>query len=247
MSDCTGTKNWLLARTSTDGLTWSAPIETVTSGLGDWLPSVVDDPANGRVLVYFAAVARQADGTIDGGDPTGRLFVVAKTGTSWGAVTPLAGVTDPATHQSYPFVLRRPDGTFAMTWTRFSGASGSWDQVLVPSSETWVATSADGITWSNARAISEGAGNFIDVFPSLYFDHARTQLSVIWVSTDGNAAGNVLEMPFDGTYPTGRLVHTNLVGYTPRVHATATPDVYWGVWVQGEKPYQRVRGQFFTK
>lgn len=246
--DCTGTTNWLLARSSTDGVAWTAPIETVTTGLGDWLPSIVDDPANGRVLIYFAAVARDADGVVDVGDSRSRLFVAVKSGSTWGAVTPLVGVNDTVTHQSFPFVVRKPDGTFAMTWTRFAAADGNWARVITePSTETWVATSTDGITWTDPRAISETAGAYIDAFPSLHFDHAQTALSVVWVTTDGAQNGHVVEMPFEGTYPTGRSVRANLTGYTPRVLATATPGVFWGVWVQGADPDQRVRGQFFTK
>ena len=246
--DCTGTTNSLLARASPDGVSWTAPIESVTTGLGDWLPSVVDDPTTGRVLIYFAAVARRADGVVDVSDSRSRLFVTASSGATWGAVTPLVGVNDTATHQSYPFVARKPDGTFAMTWTRFAAADGSWSHVISePSTETWVATSTDGITWTNAHPISETAGTYIDAFPSLFLDHARTALSVIWVTTDGAPSGQVVEMPFDGAYPTGRTVRANLTGYTPRVVATATPGVFWGVWVQGSDPDQRVRGQFFTK
>ncbi|MBL9019951.1 MAG: exo-alpha-sialidase [Myxococcales bacterium] len=240
-----GTTNWIVARTSADGLTWSAPIEAVTSGLGDWLPAVVDDPTTSRVLVYFAAVARRADGSIDTSESRSRLFVVVKTAAGWGPVTPLAAVNDAVTHQSYPFVLRRADGTFAMTWTRFSGTDGSWSAVLTqPASETWVATSPDGLTWSSARKIS---GPAVNVFPSLHHDHAGAALSVTWVTTDGAASGQVVELPFQGTYPADRVVRANLAGYTPRVHATATPGVYWGVWVQGTDPNQRVRGQFFAK
>jgi len=246
--DCTGTTNWLLARSSADGVAWTAPIEPVTTGLGDWLPSVVDDPANSRVLIYFAAVARRADGVGDVSDSRSRLFVTVKSGTTWGAVTPLVGVNDTVTHQSYPFVVRRPDGTFAMTWTRFAAADGSWSRVISePSTETWVATSTDGITWTNPHAISETAGTYIDAFPTLHFDHAQAALSVIWVTTDGAPTGHVVEMPFEGAYPTGRSIRANLTGYTPRVLATSTPGVFWGVWVQGNDPNQRVRGQFFTK
>ena len=86
-----------------------------------------------------------------------------------------------------------------------------------------------------------------DATPGGIFDHAQAALSVIWVTTDGAPTGHVVEMPFEGTYPTGRSVRANLTGYTPRVLATATPGVFWGVWVQGIDPNQRVRGQFFTK
>lgn len=69
---------------------------------------------------------------------------------------------------------------------------------------------------------------------------------MLWVTTDA-AGGQVVELPFAGSYPVDRVVRANLTGYTPRVLSTATPGVYWGVWVQGADPNQRVRGQFFTK
>ena len=248
MVDCTGTHNSILATTSADGLAWSAPIESVAGGPGDWLPAVVVDAVAARTLVYFAAVARRADGTVDLGETTSRLFVVVKTGAAWGAVTPLSGTSAANTHQSYPFVVQRADGPFLMPGTRFAttGPGGPLDVLGTPTSETLVATSTDGIAWTDVRVVSEGAAAFVDVFPSLHADHAGAWW-VTWVTTDGASAGHAVELPVSGTYPADRVVRSELAGYSPRVLATATPGVYWGVWVDGTEPTQRVRGRFFTK
>ncbi|MFN0249907.1 MAG: sialidase family protein [Kofleriaceae bacterium] len=245
--DCTGASNRILARRTTDVTTWTSSIETVTDGLGDWLPSVVEDLPMQRTLVYFAAVARRADGTIDTSQTTSRLFVAIHENGGWQPPIPLVGVNADPTHQSYPFVVRRSDGTFAMTWTRFVAADGDFSRVYSePSTETMLATSADGISWTDIRTVSEGAGGFVDVFPSLHVDHAG-MLHVLWVTTDGAPTGQVIELPFAGAYPADRTVRSALAGYSPRIVATATPDVFLAAWVQGAEPMQRVQSMLFIK
>lgn len=249
MVNCTGTRNTVLASTSQDTVQWTPP-EQVLTGAGDWLPSIAYDPAAARTLVYFAATARSSDGSVDLAQTTSRLFVAIKTGASWSSAIPLTGVDASNTHQSYPFVVRTAAGSYRMTWTRFSAmgiAGGPLDVLSTPTTETMVATSSDGIAWTNVRVVSEATGTFVDVFPTLHANHAGSAWSVMWETTDGAVSGHTVELPFEGAYPKDRALRPELAGYTPRAIATATPGVFWGVWVDGSEPTQRVRSRFFTK
>ncbi|MEZ4364796.1 MAG: hypothetical protein R2939_00745 [Kofleriaceae bacterium] len=249
MVSCTGNANTLWSASAADQISWSAPPEQVTSGLGDWLPSLVIDRVSGTRHLLFAAVARRADGTPDVGETTSRLFVITRTASGWGAVVPLVGVNAEGYHHSYPFAAQRADGRYLLTWTRWpigAAGGGPLDVLTTDQSETMVAESDDGVAWTSVRSISEPAGSETDVFPSLFGDPVSGAWWVVWVTTDGAPQGHTVELPWAGTYPADRVLRPELAGYSPRAAATATPGVRWGVWVEGTEPTQRVRSRFFA-
>ncbi len=249
--DCTGTDNSIAYKSSADGLTWDldAADTVIADGPGDWLPSVVYDAIGDRVLVYFSAVVRDANGDTDFGDTTARVYVVIRdSGGSWSGPRRVAGVNPDTSHNSYPQVVQQSNGTFLMAWTRYDvAASSSPVQVIQEeSTDTMLATSIDGVNWTTPVLLSDGTGTFTDVFPHIHSNHAGTAWSVTWLSAT-LASATTVELPVGGTYPDDVIDRPNLAGYTARVVPTATPDVFWGVWVNGDNPTQQIEAQFFTK
>jgi hypothetical protein len=250
--DCTGTDNRIVYKSSPDGIAWDLDAEVeITAGPGDWLPSIVHDRIGDRLLVYFAAVARDANGDVDLGEATTRIYVVIHEGGAWSPPARLSGVNPDTSHNTYPHVVQRDDGVFQMTWTRYDAGAGS-DVLQVleePSTDTMFSTSTDGLTWSAPVVMSDGgAGPAIDVFPYLYADHAGARWYVTWRTTAlGGAGGAAVELPVGAAYPGDLVERPEIAGYTGRVLATPTPDVFWAVWVRGPAPAQKVEHRFFAK
>lgn len=248
--DCTGTENRIAYNSSADGLTWNPANATVIAdGPGDWLPSVVYDAVADRVLVYFAAVARDANGNTNLGDSVLRIYVVIRDSQgNWTGPRRLAGVNPDTSHNTYPQVVQQANGTFLMAWTRYDVAASSNPLAVITedSTNTMVSTSIDGINWTSPVLMSDGAGTNIDVFPDLHANHAGTAWYVTWLSAQLTNATNV-ELAIGGTYPDDVVERPVLEGYTARVVATPTPDVFLGVWVAGDDPTQNLEAVFFTK
>jgi hypothetical protein len=245
---CVGVDNRLAYAHSPDGLGWpmAAPVD-ITSGPGDWLPSILIDPATSEIRVYFAAVARAADGSVDLGERRSRLYVVTRAaGAAWSAPVRLLGVDDGASHDSYPDVVRNGDGGYLMTWTRFDGAldGGPLQVIQTDTSETMVATSSDGVTFTGVTAISAAATPATDAFPHLFADHAGGW-HVTWITTALGPATQV-ELAV-GADPSARVVRPELAGYTASAIATPTPGVFLGAFVDGANPTQRVMGRLFRR
>jgi hypothetical protein len=245
-----GTDNRIVYKSSPDGVAWDLDHDTtIAAGPGDFLPSLVVDRLSGRLLVFFASPSRNASGSVDLGDLTFRLYVVIHDAAGWGPPRRLEGIGADTSHHSYPFAVQRDDGVFLMTWTRYRAASLDVLRVVQePSTETMFSTSSDGIRWNAPAVLSEGAGSAIDVFPSLYADHARATWRVLWLTAPpGATSGTTVEMAAGGTYPADLVRRPEVAGYTGRVLATATPGIYWGAWVSDPEPRQKVRYRFFSR
>lgn len=234
----------IMYKSSANGVDWNLDEETtLADGPGDWLPSIVFDGIGRRLLAYFASPVRNADPA----DRTLRLYVRVKDGSGWGAIQRLNGVNPDGFHETYPYVSQREDGQFLMTWTRYDGSASWLDPLQVthePSTETMFSTSSDGLDWTAPIAVSSDP-TAIDVFPSLYADQAGTW-HVLWLTTTTVATGATVERSMDGG-PTDPVSRPEIAGYTGRVVATATPDIYWGTWVSGADPYQKVRYALFSR
>lgn len=247
---CTGVDSRLRHVTSADGVTWDlAGATEVTTGPGDWLPSVVTDAGGGQVRIYFAAVARNPDGSRNLAERRSHLYVTIGTGATWSAPVRLAGLDDGMSHDSYPDVARRADGTYVLTWTRYDGAADpSPPRILdTTTTETMVATSSDGLTFAGATVISDGGPDReIDVFPHLFFDQTGA-LHVTWITTALSTAGDQVELPVGGHYPADRVLRPEIRGYSASIVATRTPDVYFAAGVTGQDPLQEITGRFFRR
>jgi hypothetical protein len=242
--DCTGSDNRIVYKHSSNGVDWDpGPGTPVTTGPGDWLPSLIVD-RSGAVRVYFAAVARDATGQTDLTETTTHVYLTTLDSTGWSPPARVAGIESTLFHDSYPVVAERADDTFVMAWTRYDAAASSdvLQVVSEPSTDTMLATSPDGTAWSTPLIMSGSAGE-VDVFPWLYADHAGA-LSLTWKTSAAGVAQ--LDVPITGTYADAVVV-PELAGYSAKMVALPTPDLFWGVWVEGNDPTQKIAMQFFEK
>lgn len=238
-ADCEGAANRLLHAWSPDALTWDLDAaDEVTTGPGDWLPSVVFDRVRDRLLVYFSAVVRDEAGQVDLGEARARLYRVERPvdSDSWSAPVRLSGVETETTHEQYPSVVQAEDGTFRLAWTRYDASerSDAAAVVEIASTDTMLATSDDGLAWSDVRVA--GAAGGVDVLPYLFDDR------VLWHTATANVV-----MPFDGAWPDDAIERPELDGYSARVARTATPDIDWAVWVAGADPTQKLDHAFLVR
>ncbi len=242
--DCTGTFNTILYNVSDDGITWDLDAATtIANGPGDWLPTLVIDDATQRPAVYFTSPTRNAAGAIDLGDGRLRIYRVAYGGTSWSAPVRCSGL-DAQGHNTYPHVVQRPDGAFAMTWTRYDAAAGTGvlDVLGQASADTLVAGSMDGVDWTAPRVVSDPTK--LDVFP-FAFDRDG-DLRVVWLTAvPGASSGTTVDLAADGVFSSGLISHDEVAGYTARYQTTATPGITWAVWVSGAADKQKLWYRFF--
>ncbi|HTO96541.1 MAG TPA: sialidase family protein [Myxococcales bacterium] len=225
---CTGTDRRILHNVSSDGLTWSeSAAQELTAGPDDEMPNVVA-AADGRILVYFVSGYR-------GGDTQRKLGVVVFDGAGWHSPVLLTGL-DSTQNDSFPQVVERAGNSFLMTWTRYDQALG--ENVFDPSAETMLATSSDGLDWTDVRVASGPSPAKTDVFPFLYSDLSGAFWWVLWVNEDG-----VVNLPVDGIFPQD-LAKVDISGYSPRVAPTPSEGIYWAVWVGGSDPTQQIMYRF---
>lgn len=247
--DCNGgTINRILYKSSPDGIAWDLDGETVVGdGPGDWLPSVVIDRIGHRKLVYFVSPVRDADGNVDLTERISRIYVSIDAGSGFGPPQRVAGVNADTSHNTFPFVVQAEDGDFLMTWTRYDGAA-PFDVLHVisePTTDTLFARSSDGVTFDTPVTMSGGGA--LDVFPALYADQSAAW-NVLWLTAaPGASTGASIELAVGGSFPGDAVPRPELAGYTARVVATATPGIFWGVWVSGPTGQQKIRHRFFAR
>ena len=231
---------------SVDGITWepSAEIQVTTGAVNDFAPNLAMD-AKGNLLVFFSSTVRSRNGTSD-------LFVVRslEQGASWEAPLSLSTLSTPNDMEVFPWVERRGDGTFMMVFSRHDSVDGA--NYFHRSTELFFARSTDGLAWEPPTAITSDTA--VDTLPSLYADHAGTKWTLIWVSTamSDPPKGEVVQIDVDnlGRYPDGVRNWTDSIGaagWSPRVVATGTPDLYLMISVCRVKGTAKLHSQVYKR
>lgn len=250
-NNCTGSMSLVLYKSSADGVTWNLAEETIVAvGPGDWLPSIVYDNQANRLLIFFASVTRDASGNPSLAQLINRLYVVINSGAGWSRPQRLNGVNLGNTQNNFPHVVQRADGQFLMAWTRYeSGVVDPTASTKELSSDTLWASSPDGLNWNVPTVLSDNDTlAALDVLPSLYFDPGKSEWTAAWLNAPNAATvGKTVEMRIGGSYPTDLRNRPELAGYSGRVLSTATPGIFWGVWVAGVEPTQKIQYRFFTR
>ncbi|MGH7461168.1 MAG: hypothetical protein ACREMA_09080 [Longimicrobiales bacterium] len=231
---------------SADGVTWDPAREvqvTQAIDVDDWVPSITSR-ADGTLLVYFVSQLRWTSAT-----PTSDLYVAVKRPQSaaWDPVVGVSGVNSPSEHDHLP-VVARTGNQFTLVWVRHDTSQPQPWLSPPPKSDLFYATSADGLTWTSPRRITNESGHVVNVFPGLY-QSSEGVWSVLWLSTRAGSPA-VFELPLANSdlYPQGIVGNTQLPpGYSHRVVATSRPGVYLGVWVQGPDGAQDIHYRFFRK
>jgi len=234
--------------TSPDGLTWdpersrlvSAPPEgqdPATWDVEDHQPTIVE-AKDGRLLVYFVSRLRTP--------VLHNLFVAESedSGDTWSFPQALPELSSNAEHEKLPYAMRNGDD-IALTWVRHTNTGQfSWED---PTSDVFYATSSDGLVWSAPTTVTDDDDvEVLDLFPSIY-SSLSDESFLTWVSTAGAKPQSVsLSVTKLDNYPSG-TVDLPVEPQQPRIASTNTPDVYIGVWVQGEVGEEDIYYRFFEK
>lgn len=245
--DCNGgTINRVLYKHSDTAGTFNADQEDlVAEGPGDWLPSIVIDRRNSQPRVYFASPVRNELGAVDLTQSTSRIYVVTFDGTRWSTPVMVQGVNATTSHNTYPQIAQRSDGSFILVWTRYALGNRNFDPNQVinePTAETWYGESSDGINFTAMRQLSSNA--VTDALPMLYQDHSGT-----WFALWQNATSGVVEAALSGANAFQRVARPEIAGNQPQVLATPTVGVFFGVYVNGAAGVgkEKIHFRYFTK
>jgi hypothetical protein len=229
--------------TSADGVSWDPRTEvrvTDAPNVDDWVPTLTR-AADGTLLVYFVSSRRDPRAS------TSDLYVAARRpgAARWDEAVPLTALNSATEHDHLPFAART-GGDITLVWVRHDTSQAlPW---LNPKSDTFYATSSNGLSWSAPVQITREAGKVVNLFPALY-SGLDGQSSLVWLSTRLGPP-KVFEVPLAsaGRYPEGVVENTLLpAGYSHKITATASPRVYLGVWVQGPDGAQEIYYRFFRK
>jgi hypothetical protein len=210
------------ASSSNDGLSWDAGSERLVTDAGlsdDWAPMVVAT-SDGRLLAYFSSQLKGTTGNSE-------LFVSQSfdLGETWAPPQHL-NASDPARVDVFPYVVERHPGDFLMVWETYDVDGGT--NYFDPSSDLAYATSADGITWSAATALTHDDAGYVDAIPSVY-----DRRYVLWTSTGpiGPPTPKILDLNLeDGGLVDSTAAH-GMNGYSAQAVASDEGGLYLGVWV----------------
>ncbi len=210
--------------TSSDGETWSAGVDvTDANATDDWVPTLAFDAA-GDVVVAFArntcpppdtcygiAAARSTDG-----------------GDTW--ATPVTVVAAGAGLEHHLPALARDGDELALVWNPYDDAADTPYDNVMTGAHLSVIRSAGADVWTGATDLTSAQTDAIDVFPTLYADHAGA-LHAAWMQADLASNQAVVEVPLASPTATPRALPHD--GYSPRLVATPTDGLYLGAWVGG--------------
>lgn len=152
-----------------------------------------------------------------------------------------AGINSATEHDHLPFIART-GSELSLVWVRYDTRDAN--SITNPQSDLYLATSADGLSWSTPRKVTtDPAGQ--NLFPQIYQRHDGTW-SLLWLSTR-TGSPLLYEIPLAGAsrFPTGVVENTLLPpGYSHRMTRTATPNEYLAAWVQGPDGSQDIYYRF---
>ena len=229
--------------TSADGVSWDPRNEVQVTTLGnvdDWVPTLTR-AADGTLLVYFVSDRRELL------EPTNDLYVAARRPgmARWDDAQPLTALNSATEHDHLPFAART-GGDITLVWVRHDTAEAlPW---LNPKSDTFYATSPNGLSFSAPAQITLEAGKVVNLFPALY-SSLDGQWSLVWLSTRLGPP-KVFEIPLASarSYPEAAVENALMpAGYSHKIASTSTPRVYLGVWVQGPEGSQDIYYRLFRR
>lgn len=221
-------------------------------GVDDWVPTVAE-AADGALLVWWVSKTRATSGNRN------RIHVSRRAAgaSSWSAPALAAGLAAPGENEHLP-MARRTGAQLTMVWVRHDGSNFEPWLAPLPKSDLWVATSADGLSWSAPVKVTDEPAPVVHLFPALYrrFDGSWW---INWLSTRLDTVTQVpalFEFPLANAlpanvYPNGiernQLLSNALPGYTHRISATPVPGVYAGAWVDGQGNTLDIALRFFAR
>lgn len=204
---------------SNDAVNWNAPTKITDTSSVDWVPNFRIDRA-GTLWVTWAS---NRTGQMD-------LFITRSTdGVAWSSP---ARITTDTSQDVLPFLFQKRDGSFILTWQRYSGPIFPY---ITPGCEILYATSPDGLAWSTPMPVTNDTGTaYVDILPIVYDDSANGEYRFAWTSDRFSGLGGTVVLPLSGIQ-SGAAGRDALPlpgdGYCARILPTGTPGQFLMVWV----------------
>lgn len=225
---------------SPNGIDWDPAGETqvtLAPDVDDWVPTI-SGTAAGDLIVTFASEKRNPAALSE-------LYLSKKPAgaSGWDAAVPMAGVNDPAAHETLPFVVRT-GSELTLLYVKMDATNAvPWENA---SADLYLSKSSDGAAWSAPQRVTDDdPATFTDVFPGAYPDLSG-KWSMLWISTKtGAAATHVMPLDAVASYPASAAVNPVFEGYSPRAAPTPTPGVFLGVWVEADPVDQNKKDVYY--
>lgn len=164
---------------SNDAINWSDPIQITTSPAIDWVPSLMQDNKGVLRIVWSSDRIGNKE-----------IFLVSSddNGNTW---TDPKQITHTKSADDYPFLAQQDDGTYLLTWTRYT-PQGEPAFATNPTSEIVLSTSNDTLNWSSPIVISseDQKHKVTDTYPIIYKHNKKYFVS--WTSNRIDAFGNIV-------------------------------------------------------
>mgnify|MGYP001454401278 CR=1 FL=1 len=143
-------------------------------------------------------------------------------------------VTRSSEEDDFPHALQASNGEHYMVWTRYRRGSAMLELDKDPSSDVVLATSRDGVVWSEpvVSSFSDPNNKFVDILPSVFQDLDKKQVFVTWTSWRTGVRGDILARSI--TSPTSQVFQlTRWDGrdYSSKIVPTRQPVDYLMLWV----------------
>ena len=206
---------------SRDGRQWDKPMSITNRGV-DWAPALYED-TRGELRILWSSrrtrnreiwVTRSADG-----------------GKNWLAAVQL---TRSPEEDDFPHALQTPDGEHHLVWTRYRRGSAMLELHKDRTSDVVLATSRDGVTWSEpvVASFADPENKHIDILPCVFQDHNKRQVYLSWTSSRTGSRGDILvrniSTPSSHVF---QLTTAEGSDYSAKIVPTRQPGEYLMVWV----------------
>jgi hypothetical protein len=220
-----------------DGLAWSTADENEVTTVGawdDWVPSIAADDS-GQMHVAFARNTCP---------PPDECYGIYTTSSATGAVwsDPVPVVQADATTEHHLPSIAYLDGELWLAWDPFDRAANTPFDNSSTGSHISIMRYDTG-TWVDRGDITARDDNEVSLFPHLFAAHGGAP-HLLWLSAGPIAATNVEKGLAE--LDTEPRPLPSLAGYSARLVATPTADVYLAAWVQGPDGEREVAIQLMT-
>ena len=206
---------------SRDGRQWDKPMSITNRGV-DWAPALYEDMRGVLRILWSSRRTRNreiwATRSVDGGK-------------NWLTADQL---TRSSEEDDFPHALQTPGGEHYMVWTRYRRGSAMLELHKDRTSDVVLATSRDGVSWSEpvVSSFADPDNKYVDILPFVFEDHDKRQVYLAWTSSRTGARGDILVRSISA--PSSHVFQlTTWEGsdYSAKIVATRQPGEYLMVWV----------------
>jgi hypothetical protein len=206
---------------SRDGRQWDKPISITNRGV-DWAPAIYEDTSGAlRILWSSRRTGNReiwATRSLDGG----KNWLVADQ------------LTRSSEEDDFPHALQTPSGEHYLMWTRYRRGSAMLELHRDRTSDIVLATSRDGVSWSEpvVSSFADPDNKYVDILPFVFQDHDKRQVYFSWTSGRTGPRGDILARSISA--PSSHVFQLTTgegSDYSGKIVPTRQPGEYLLVWV----------------